>query len=111
MTLLRNTIDFPLPDICDALGCRDLGDEFRAAPRSNVPVLFITGTLDCRTPAENVAELAPGLPNHQHLVVEDAGHGDLLLATAVQKAIVRFTAGEPAGGRVAADTALIFDAE
>jgi pimeloyl-ACP methyl ester carboxylesterase len=110
-TLLGNTIDFPLPDICGALGCRDLGDEFRAAPRSDVPVLFITGTLDCRTPAENVAELAPGLSNHQHLVVEDAGHSDLLLATGAQSAIVRFIAGEPMGGRVAADAALIFDTE
>jgi pimeloyl-ACP methyl ester carboxylesterase len=110
-TLLGNTIDFPLPDICDAIGCRDLGDEFRAAPRSDAPVLFITGTLDCRTPAENVAELAPGLPNHQHLIVEDAGHGDLLLATGVQQAIVRFIAGEPAGGRMKADAALIFDTE
>jgi len=111
VTLLGNTIDFPLPDICDAMGCRDLGDEFRAPPRSDVPVLFITGTLDCRTPAENVADLAPGLPNHQHLIVEDAGHGDLLLATSVQQAIVRFVGGEPAGGQVAADAALIFDTE
>jgi pimeloyl-ACP methyl ester carboxylesterase len=89
-TLLGNTIDFPAPDICDAVGCPDLGDSFRAAPRSDAPVLFITGTLDCRTPAENVAELAPGLPNHEHVVIEDAGHGDLLLASAAQSAILRF---------------------
>jgi pimeloyl-ACP methyl ester carboxylesterase len=92
-TLLGNTIDFPLPETCDAVGCPDLGDEFRAAPRSDVRVLFVTGTLDCRTPAENVAELAPGLPNHQHLVVDDAGHGDLLLATRVQAAIAQFLGG------------------
>jgi pimeloyl-ACP methyl ester carboxylesterase len=110
-TLLGNTIDFPLPDICDAVGCPDLGDEFRAAPRSDVPVLFITGTLDCRTPAENVDELAPGLPNHQHVVVEDAGHSDLLFAAGVQEAIVRFIAGGPAGSRVKADALLTFDTE
>jgi pimeloyl-ACP methyl ester carboxylesterase len=89
-TLLGATMDFPTPDICSAINCPDLGDEFRAAPRSNVPVLFISGTLDCRTPAENVAELKPGFPNHQHLVVEDAGHGDLLLASGVQSSIVSF---------------------
>jgi pimeloyl-ACP methyl ester carboxylesterase len=110
-TLLGNTIDFPSPDICEAVGCPDLGDEFRAPPRSDVPVLFITGTLDCRTPAENVAELAPGLPNHTQLVVEDAGHADLLLAVGAQKAMVRFFAGETAGGRVSADAVLAFDAE
>ncbi|HKW14279.1 MAG TPA: alpha/beta hydrolase [Candidatus Krumholzibacteria bacterium] len=96
-TLLGNTVDFPLPQICDALGCPDLGDEFRSSPRSKAPTLFITGTLDCRTPAQNVADLAPGLPNHAHVVVEDAGHGDLLLGAAVQSAIVRFIAGETPG--------------
>jgi pimeloyl-ACP methyl ester carboxylesterase len=92
-TLLGNAIDFPLPDICNAVGCPDLGDEFRAAPRSALPVLFITGTLDCRTPAENVDELAPGLPNHQHLVIDGAGHGDLLLAERAQGAIAAFLQG------------------
>jgi pimeloyl-ACP methyl ester carboxylesterase len=108
-TLLGNTIDFPLPDICSAVNCPDLGDEFRAAPRSNVPVLFITGTLDCRTPAENVAELAPGFPNHEHLVIEDAGHGDLLLASGVQGAIARFMNGERVASVVKSDTPLTFE--
>jgi pimeloyl-ACP methyl ester carboxylesterase len=109
-TLLGTTIDFPLPDICGAVSCPDLGEAFRAAPRSNVPVLFITGTLDCRTPEENVADLAPGLSNHEHLVVEDAGHGDLLLSTAVQSAVVQFVAGRAAGGHMKSDTPLVFDA-
>ncbi len=89
-TLLGDTIDFPTPDVCDAVGCPDLGDEFRAAPRAQTPVLFVTGTLDCRTPAANVADLTPGLPQHMHAVVEGAGHGDLLLATPAQSAILAF---------------------
>jgi pimeloyl-ACP methyl ester carboxylesterase len=109
-TLLGNTIDFPLPDICDAVGCPDLGDGFREPPSSNLPVLFVTGTVDCRTPAENVADLAPGLPNHEHLVVEDAGHGDLLLATGVQNAIRRFVQSEPLEERrIQADAPLVFE--
>lgn len=109
-TLLRNTIDFPTPEVCDAVGCADLGDAFRAAPRSQVPVLFISGTLDCRTPASNVADLAPGFPNHAHVAVEDAGHGDLLLASAVQAAIVRFIGGAPVTGHLKTDTPFAFDA-
>jgi pimeloyl-ACP methyl ester carboxylesterase len=109
-TLLGNAIDFPLPDVCDAVGCPDLGDEFRAPPRSHVPVLFLTGTLDCRTPAENVADLAPGLPNHTHVVVEDAGHGDLLLPAGVQAAIVRFIGGGPVANHIKTDTPFVFDA-
>ncbi len=110
-TLLGNTIDFPTPDVCDAVGCPDLGDEFRSPPRSETPTLFITGTLDCRTPAENVAELVPGLPNHEHLVVEDAGHGDLLLAGGVQRAIKAFVREQRLeSSTIAADVPLQFDA-
>jgi pimeloyl-ACP methyl ester carboxylesterase len=109
-TLLGNTIDFPLPHICDVLGCPDLGDEFRSPPRAKTPTLFITGTLDCRTPAQNVADLAPGLPNHVHIVVEDAGHGDLLLGAAVQSAMVRFMAGEmPGSAHLPADAPFAFE--
>ena len=108
-TLLGSTIDFPTPEVCDVMGAIDLGDAFRAAPRSNVPVLFITGTLDCRTPSGNVTELAPGFPNHAHVVVEDAGHGDLLLASGVQSAVVHFVVGNSVQGALKADAPLVFD--
>lgn len=87
---LGRTIDWPFPEICDAFGRPDLGDEFRSALRSNVKVLFITGTLDCRTPEENVKDLAPLLLSPRHLVVEDAGHADLLLPPAVHHAVTEF---------------------
>lgn len=89
-TLLGRTTDFPFPEVCEAVGSPDLGDDFRAPRRSDVPVLFVTGTLDCRTPAENIADLAGFYPNHLHLVIEGAGHGDLLTPSAVQRAIERF---------------------
>jgi predicted DCC family thiol-disulfide oxidoreductase YuxK len=73
-------------------------------------VLFVTGTLDARTPAENIADLAPGLPNHLHVVVEDAGHGDLLLASSVQRAIADFLRdGHVESERVRADETLVFE--
>ncbi|HEU4928562.1 MAG TPA: alpha/beta fold hydrolase [Candidatus Krumholzibacteria bacterium] len=93
-TLLGRTIDFPLPEICDAIGMPDLGDEFRAPLRSATPVLFVTGTLDARTPAENAHELIPGFSNSRHLVVEDAGHTDLLDSPRVRDAVARFMRGE-----------------
>ena len=100
-----------VPEICDAVGCPDLGDEFRAPLFADTPVLFVTGTLDCRTPAENVGEVAPGLPNHQHLVVEDAGHGDLLLASGVQRALTQFVRGHNLESmHVTADVPFQFDA-
>jgi predicted DCC family thiol-disulfide oxidoreductase YuxK len=103
-TLLGRTIDFPFPEICEAVGMPDLGDAFRAPLQSNVDVLFVTGTLDARTPSENVAELAPGLPKHSHLIVEDVGHTDLLFPSSVQHAIVRyFEHGDLESNRASAD--------
>jgi pimeloyl-ACP methyl ester carboxylesterase/predicted DCC family thiol-disulfide oxidoreductase YuxK len=103
-TLLGRTIDFPFPDICDAVGNPDPGDEFRGPLRVQVPVMFVTGTLDCRTPADNVADLAPGFAHHVHVVAEDTGHGDLLLPRAVQRTITAFlTRGAVEARRVRAD--------
>ncbi len=88
--LLGRTIDFPLPDACEAIGRPDLADAFRAPLRTRVETLFITGTLDARTPADNVADLMPGFSNARHLVIEDAGHAELLLPVDVQRTIARF---------------------
>lgn len=76
-TILGAVIDFPFPAICDGLNLPRLGDEFRAPLRSSVPVLFITGQMDGRTPVSNAKEVAAGFSNHQHLIVANAGHGIL----------------------------------
>jgi hypothetical protein len=39
-----------------AWGSPDLGDDFRAPVKSNVLALFISGTLDARTPVSNAEE-------------------------------------------------------
>ncbi len=98
-TLLGRIIDFPLPEVCDAVGRPDLGDAFRGPLHSDTPVLFITGALDARTPAENAEELMSGLPNASHLVVADAGHTDLLHPASVREATVRFMRGEEVASR------------
>jgi pimeloyl-ACP methyl ester carboxylesterase len=73
-TLLGDAINFPFPAACDAWGCPDAGEAFRAPIRSDVPVLFISGTLDGRTPVSNGEEIAAGFPNAHHLVIEGMGH-------------------------------------
>ncbi len=103
-TLLGRTLDWPFPEICAAFGPIDLGPDFREPLRSDVPVLVVTGTLDCRTPTENAADLAPGFPNARHLLVDDAGHGDLLLPAAVRDALGAFLRDGSVGpDRVAAE--------
>src|SRR5262249_912113 len=52
-----------------------LGPEFRSPIRSSVPVLFIAGTLDGRTPVSNADEVRRGFPHGEELVLEGASHG------------------------------------
>lgn len=78
------------------LGVPDLGEGFREPIASDVPTLFISGSLDGRTPPANAKDVARGFNNASHLTVVNGGHGNDLLVTdsAVPKAIVSFFAGE-----------------
>ena len=72
--LLGDAVNVPYPDIAAAAGSPDLGEAFRAPFRCDVPVLFVSGAFDARTPPENVAEIAAGFPKHAHVVASSAGH-------------------------------------
>lgn len=81
-TLLGDAINMPGPVQYAAIGVRDLGPSFRAPVVSDVPTLFISGTLDGRTPPSNADEVREGFSRHAHLVIEGAGHSDpLFLST------------------------------
>jgi pimeloyl-ACP methyl ester carboxylesterase len=71
-TLLADTMDLPQPDICDAWGNPDLGDAFRSTVRSKIPMLFISGTFDVRTPVSNAEEVRRGFSNSYHLIIDGA---------------------------------------
>ena len=77
-TLLGNAADIVFPEVCDAWGSPDLGPGFRAPVRSAVPVLFISGTLDGRTPAGGAEAARRGFPTSVHLIIEGAWHGNPL---------------------------------
>ena len=94
-SLLGDAINFPWPDICEVWGNPDLGDALRAPVRSRVPVLFISGTLDARTPVSNSREIIKGFPNGKLLVVENAGHEDVFSPPAAVEAIADFIKGNP----------------
>ncbi len=96
--------DFPFPHVCDSWGNPDLGPAFRVPVRSDVPILFMSGALDGRTPAGNVEEIQTGFPNSTHVVIEDTAHGDHLLLSSPETgaAMVKFLKGEPvSSGRIA----------
>lgn len=77
-SLLADAINFPGEAQAAALGVADLGPAFREPVVSSVPTLFISGTLDGRTPVANVDEVAAGFSRGTRLVIEGAGHSDPL---------------------------------
>lgn len=104
-TLLGNVSDFPFQDVCDAWVKHDLGPDFRSPLKSAVPALFISGTIDGRTPVSNAEEIRAGFPNGIPIVVENAGHGDremLIARPEVREAIGAFLKGQPVSLRQAA---------
>ena len=93
-TLLGDAMNFPFPEICQAWNVPDLGDGFRAPLTSDIPVLFVSGTIDGRTPPTNAAEVAAGFPNARQLWVERAGHNELATDPQIVDAILQFLRGE-----------------
>lgn len=95
--LLEDLFNFPFPDICDEWKAPDLGDAFRSPLRSDVPVLFISGTLDARTPVSNADEYLTGFTNGTHMIVDGAVHSDpLFLSSAkIKDGMMEFLRGQP----------------
>lgn len=91
--LLGGMVNFPFPDVGDAVGSPDLGDKFRAPIRTNVATLFISGTLDNNTPPFQADEVRKTFKTSTHLVVENAGHESMVVDTRVQQAMVDFLRG------------------
>jgi len=104
--LVGNTSNFPFEGSCSALGVPDLGEEFRSPLTSNVPTLFISGTLDARTPITNAEELRKGFATNYHIIVENAGHDEELfsLAPGLGDRMVAFLRGSaPSEDRIVYD--------
>ena len=95
-TLLGDLMDFPFPDVCDAWGNPDLGEDFRKPIRSIVPALFISGTLDVRTPVSNAEEIRKGFRSSEHLIIDGAMHSDPLFLSSpkIKDVMLQFMKGE-----------------
>jgi pimeloyl-ACP methyl ester carboxylesterase len=93
-SLLGDIINFPMPHIADALGVPDLGERFRAPFRSDVPVLFMSGTLDGRTYPESARELIKRFSKGSHLIVENGGHNLFEASPLVKDVVVAWFKGE-----------------
>src|SRR6201991_625409 len=96
-TLLEDISNFPFPEICEEWNAPDLGDQFRSPVTANVPVLFISGTLDARTPISNAEEYRKGFANSTHIIIEGAVHSDPLFLSSpkIQEGMLEFLKGQP----------------
>ena len=96
-TLLSNAIDFPFPGVCPGWGSPDLGRAFRSSVKSKVPALFISGTLDARTPVSNAEEIRKGFSNSAHLIIDGAVHSDPLFLSSpkIKDVMLEFMKGQP----------------
>ncbi|MDH5196485.1 MAG: alpha/beta hydrolase [Gemmatimonadota bacterium] len=74
----------------------ELGDEYRSPVTSAVPALFISGTLDFRTPPSNAEEVRRGFPNSHHLVIDGGSHDDdlILESPVILETMLAFLRGE-----------------
>lgn len=82
------------PQLYEALEVEDLGEDFRAPLISPVRILMLSGSLDWNTPPYQAERLRFGLPNSSHIIVEHAGHEQILPQPQVQRAILSFLMGQ-----------------
>lgn len=96
-TLLEDEANQTFPGICETWKAPDLGDTFRSVVRADVPILFISGTLDARTPISNAEEYRKGFPNSTHLIIEGAVHSDPLFLSSpkIKDVMLEFMKGSP----------------
>ncbi len=85
--------NYPFPEVCDALQLNALGHGFRAPVFSQVPTLFVSGTLDSNTPPHQAERVRWGFPHSVHVVVENAGHETSMSLNEVNTLIVDFLRG------------------
>ena len=77
--VIQDVANILYPDVCDAWGVRDLGEAFRRPlVDCRVPTLFISGTLDVRTPPAQAEAVRAGFRTSTHLQIDGATHSDPL---------------------------------
>ena len=93
-SLLKDYLNFPMPQLNGYVPGLDLGDAFREAPISDVPVLVLSGTLDGRTYPESGREAVSGLSNAHIVTLKNAGHNLFMSSPEVTALIEAFMRGE-----------------
>ena len=86
------------PALCDSVRAANLGAAFRAPIVSEIPVLFISGSMDATTPPFEAEEIAWGFPNGFHMIVHNGFHETLGIRE-VQRSVTEYFSGKDIRGR------------
>jgi pimeloyl-ACP methyl ester carboxylesterase len=89
-SVLWRAHNLPFPDANKTLGVKDLGEAFRKDVKSDIPTLFLAGTLDGRTFIEAQQQLADGFSNSTFITIERAGHNLFLSSPKVIEQMMAF---------------------
>lgn len=93
-TVFGAMMDSWYPDVCDVVPEAHLDAVFRSRFASDVPTLFLAGTLDANTPPYQAYRVSWGWPNATVMVVDRSGHETLMPWPPAQHVIAEFLAGE-----------------
>ncbi len=93
--LLGLYLNFPMPQLNQAVAGLDLGTDFRRGPNGDTPVLLLTGTLDGRTYPQGQREAVAGLSQVSQVVIRNAGHNLFMTTPEVGEVMHQFMRGEP----------------
>jgi pimeloyl-ACP methyl ester carboxylesterase len=94
-SLLSDALNYPMPHIDGVLGVPDLGEAFRRPVKSDVPTLFLSGTLDGRTYPESAAQIASRFSRATRVTVVNGGHNLFEADPAIAEVVVAFMKGQP----------------
>jgi pimeloyl-ACP methyl ester carboxylesterase len=109
-TIFGDAINAPFPEICREINNAELGNDFRKPVQSKVPVLFISGTLDGRTPVSNADLVIKGFQNGKHLIIDGAGHSDPLFLSSpqIEETMKKFMKREKLPSKIEIETSTPF---
>ena len=73
-SIFGNVVNFPFYPAREVWPMTPMSIDTSNPVQTGIRTLFISGDLDCRTPAEQVEHTMEGFTNATHLIVENAGH-------------------------------------
>lgn len=73
-SIFGNVVNFPFSAVKDSWPKTELSFDPSIPIKTEIPTLFITGTLDCRTPVAQVEETTKEFKKAIHVRVKNAGH-------------------------------------